>query len=133
MLARLILAAALVLSAGAAQAQHGAAQPAPKAGETRSLQGRGEQVSWADNPNMKAFYELTKASFAGGWKRVDFPTYQEKSFALFRELGKSMGAPPEAMVDHLKAVPGQMLQIVGDDPHALDSYETFRIAMMGPD
>ena len=118
------------LAAGAAHAQHGA--PTAKPGETRSLQGGGEQAAWANNPHMKAFYELTKASFAGGPQRVDFPTYQEKSFAIFREFGKSMGAPPEAMLDHLKAIPGQMLQIVADDPHALDSYDTFRVAMMGP-
>ena len=129
---RLVLAAALSLfAAGAAQAQHGA--PAPKAGETRSLQGPAEQNAWANNPNWIAFYELTKESFKNGWQRVDFPTYQEKSFAIFRQFGKSMGGDPEKMVDHLKAIPGQMLQIVADDPHALDTPQTFRAAMMGPD
>ena len=127
----LYLAAILCLAAGPVLAQHGAA-PATKPGETRSLQG-GDNSAWFNNPNWKAFYELTKTSFANGPQRVDFPTYQEKSFAIFRAFGKSMGGDPEMMVDHLKAIPGQMLQIVSDDPHALDTPETFRAAMMGPD
>ena len=126
----LSLAAALVLCAGAAQAQHGA--PAKDAPPKSVNQQGGDHKAWFDNPHMKAFYELSKKSFAGGPQRVDFPTYQEQSFAIFREFGKSMGAPPEGMVDHLKAIPGQMLQIVADDPKALDSYESFVTAMMGP-
>jgi hypothetical protein len=82
---------------------------------------------------MMRFYELTRESFRNGWQRVDFPTYQEKSFVIFREFGRSMGGDPEKMLDHLKAIPGQMLQIVADDPHALDTPQTFRTAMMGPD
>jgi hypothetical protein len=130
---RLALAAALaLLTATPALAQHGA--PAPKAGEPRNLQGgRAEQDAWFNNPHMMRFYELTRESFRNGWQRVDFPTYQEKSFVIFREFGRSMGGDPEKMLDHLKAIPGQMLQIVADDPHALDTPQTFRTAMMGPD
>jgi hypothetical protein len=133
----ILLAAALVALPAAALAQHGPVPagpaPAPKPGETRTLQAPAEQAAWMNNPHMKAFYELTKQSFANGPARVDFPTYQEKSFEIFRAFGKSMGGNPEQMVDHLKAIPGQMLQIVASEPHALDTYETFRVAMMGPD
>ena len=107
-----------------AQAQHG--------DRTVSLQGGADHAVWRDNPQFRAFYALTKESFANGPAKVDFPVYQEKSFAIFREFGRAMGMAPEAMVDHLKAIPGQMLQIVADDPKVLDSYEAFIVALNGP-
>ena len=38
----------------------------------------------------------------------------------------------EAMQDHLKDIPRQMIGIVKDDPHALDNYDNFAIALLGP-
>lgn len=37
-----------------------------------------------------------------------------------------------AMVDHLELIPGQVVQIVKDDPRVLDSFESFIDAMVGP-
>ena len=88
--------------------------------------------AWRRSPYMMRYYELTKASFANGPGRVDFPVYQEKSYAIFREFAAANGMKPEMMVDHLKAIPGQMLQIVADDPKALDTYDSFWEAMVGP-
>jgi hypothetical protein len=125
---RLAFAAVALMIATPAFAQ----APNPHAAGGRAVDLQGASGAWRDNPQFRAFYALTVESFRNGPQKVDFPTYQEKAFALFREFGKSMGAPPEAMVDHLKAIPGQMLQIVADDPHVLDSYDAFIAALVGP-
>jgi hypothetical protein len=43
-----------------------------------------------------------------------------------------MHMTPEGMVDHLKLIPRQVVQIVKEDPHVLDSYPNFVAATFGP-
>jgi hypothetical protein len=43
-----------------------------------------------------------------------------------------MHMTPEGMVDHLKLIPRQVVQIVKEDPHVLDSYDNFVAATFGP-
>jgi hypothetical protein len=119
--------AALALAAPAF-AQHAA--PAAPQGTTASLQG-GEQA-WINDPHMRAFFETTKAAFAGGPAKVDVDAYEQKSFAIFRDFAPVMHMTPEGMVDHLKLIPRQVVQIVKEDPHVLDSYRNFVDATFGP-
>jgi hypothetical protein len=118
---------AALLMAAPAFAQH----PAPRAGAPANLQGT-EGHAWMANTNMKRFYELSKATLGPGAPKLDFPAYLERSYAIFRDFGASMGMSPAAMVDHLKLIPGQVVQIVKEDPHVLDSYDKFIEAMIGP-
>lgn len=123
------LAALAALACGApAFAQH----PAPSApqGATASLQS-GEQA-WINDPHMHAFYETTRAAFAGGPAKVDVDGYEQKAFAIFRDFAPTMHMTPEGMVDHLKLIPRQVVQIVKEDPHVLDSYRNFVDATFGP-
>ncbi|HEX2818443.1 MAG TPA: hypothetical protein VHN39_18770 [Phenylobacterium sp.] len=124
------LAAGLCLAvlslAGAAQAQHPAAPPT-----TAHMQGNGEQA-WINDPHMHAFYETTKAAFAGGPAKVNVDAYEQKSFAIFRDFAPAMHMTPEGMVDHLKLIPRQVVQIVKEDPHVLDNYRNFVDATFGP-
>lgn len=124
--------AALAL-ASPALAQHPAAAtapapPAPPA--TVSLQG--EQQSWINDPHMHAFYDLAVAAFAGGPAKVDQADFQAKAFELFRAFATARGVKPEAMVDHLKLIPGQVVQIAKEDPEVLKSYPNFVAAVFGP-
>ena len=96
-----------------------------------NLQGDDTAAFFA-NPNAHAFYDLTVKTFANGPKGVNFAVYQDQSFALFRALGASMGVPPAMMQDHLKLIPGQMVQIVTGDPGVLKTYDSFIEAMVGP-
>jgi hypothetical protein len=126
--------AALILTlaaAPAAYAQHPA--PAPDSGKTVSLQGGGDhQKMWIENPHMHAFYDLTKQAFANGPTKVDVDGYEQKSYAIFRDFGVSMGWGAEKMQDHLKLIPRQVVQIVREDPHVIDSYDNFVAATFGP-
>jgi hypothetical protein len=123
------LAATLIL----ALAVPAAAQPAPAAPAApaaASLQG--DQASWIADPHMHAFYELTVQAFAQGPAKLDEAAYTQKAYAIFRAFAVSRGVPPEHMVDHLKLIPGQVVQIAREDPEVLKSYENFAAAIFGP-
>ena len=111
-----------------ALAQHPA--PAAPQGTTASLQG-GEQA-WINDPHMKAWFETTKAAFAQGPGKVDAGAYEQKCFAIFRDFAPAMHMTPDMMVDHLKLIPRQVVQIVKEDPHVLDNYGNFVAATFGP-
>ena len=127
----LALIAALGL-ATTALAHPPAAAPAPAPSATVNMQGN-DAKAWAADPHIHAFYDTTVAAFAKGADKVDFAAYEQKSFAIFRDFGASKGMPPEAMQDHLKLIPRQVLGIVKEDPKVLDSYDNFILAVMGPD
>jgi hypothetical protein len=100
---------------------------------TADLQGGYNE--WRASPFIHQFYDLTKTAFADGADKVDFATYQEKSYAIFRAFGGSNGggkAGEEAMLDHLKGIPLQMVGIVKDDPSVLETYDKFWVALAGP-
>ena len=134
-----ILAAGMVWSPAMAFAQHGLhglhyhahQQAAPvQQGETHSMQG--DQSAWINSPHIHTFFDLTKARLGKGAATLDFEDYRDKSYAIFRAFGTSMGMSPDGMVDHLKDIPRQLVGIVKDDPKVLDSYDNFVVALMGP-
>jgi len=126
------LAAAFILAAAApaAYAQHPAPAPATSGGASVNLQG--DQQSWIDDPHIHAFYAAAVAATAQGAAKADIAAFEKTSFAIFRDFGASRGMKPEAMQDHLKLIPRQVIQIAKEDPHALDTYESFVEAMFGP-
>ena len=124
----LALTLALATSIPAAALASAPAAEAPPA--TVSMQG--DQASWISDPHTHAFYALAVAAFANGPAKVDRAKFQSDAFAIFRDFGKSRGMKPEAMVDHLKLIPGQVVQIATEDPKVLASYDNFVVAIFGP-
>ncbi|MGZ6019754.1 MAG: hypothetical protein ACXWKO_13885 [Phenylobacterium sp.] len=121
--------AVVLTAAGSAAAQHPA--PEAKPGATANMQGNDEQ-RWINDPHMHAFFDTTRAAFANGPGKVDVDGYEQKSFAIFRNFAPVMHMTPEGMVDHLKLIPRQVVQIVREDPHVLDNYDNFVAATFGP-
>jgi hypothetical protein len=80
---------------------------------------------------MVEFYALSVEMLRAA-RRVDAAAYEERSYAIFREFAKSLGGDPEAMIDHLNAIPREMVGIVAADAKVLDSYENFLVALRGP-
>lgn len=133
LIAAALLAAVGVATGAQAQAQvpaqvGAAAPPAPSA----NLQGE-DPRKFVDNPPIRAFYALSVATLRPGAPPLDLKAYEAKSYALFHQLGEmqAKGGGP-GMVDHLKLIPGQVVQIVKDDPRVLDSFDSFTDAMVGP-
>ena len=105
--------------------------PAPgPPGQMLNLQG--DQSAWINSDHMRGFYALSKEALGKGAPPLDAESYREKSYVIFRAFGTSLRADPDLMVDHLKDIPGQMVTIVRDDPKVLDSYDSFVVALMGP-
>jgi len=127
---RLVAALGALALASAAWAHDPPAPSAPAAPATGAMQG--DQASWIADPHIHAFYDLTVQAFAGGPAKVDEAAFTQNSFALFRAFGAARGVKPEAMVDHLKLIPGQVVQIAREDPAVLDSYDNFVAAVFGP-
>jgi hypothetical protein len=97
---------------------------------TRSVQG--DQSAWVNNSHMHDFYNAALAAFANGPANVDVPAFEAKSHAIFEAFAASMGADPKAMQEHLALIPKQVVQIAKEDPKVLNSYDSFIIALMGP-
>ncbi len=125
------LAAALSWQAAYAQPAHGSSGHDATPSSHANLQGNDEQA-WINDPHMHAWFELTRTAFAGGPAKIDVDGYEQKSFTIFRDFAPRMHMTPEGMVDHLKLIPRQVVQIVKDDPHVLDSYDNFVAATFGP-
>lgn len=130
----LAIGVALMALAPPALAQHGQATAPQHGTTTKNLQG-GNNDAWFENQHIHAFYDLTKETLGkDGLKTTSgpaFEAYRDKSYAIFRAFGASAGNA-EMMVDHLKDIPRQMVGIVNEDPHVLDSFANFRLALEGP-
>jgi hypothetical protein len=100
-------------------------------GETVTLDAQGHYPEWEQNPHMVEFYALSVEMLRAA-RRVDAAAYEERSYAIFRVFAESLGANPDGMIDHLKAIPREMMGIVAADPKVLDSYESFLVALRGP-
>jgi hypothetical protein len=115
---------ALMLAAGCSHQAHHDPQPT-----TVDIQGANE---WKRSPHMRAYYDLTVATFAKGTD-IDVDAYEAKSFDLFREFARANKMSEEGMLDHLKLIPRQVVGIVKENPAVLKDYDSFWAALAGPD
>ena len=129
-----LLVAATLPATACGQSPHGpAGHAAPAAApQGRTVDIQGDPQGFMNNRHVRAFYALSVETLGKGAQGVDVAAYEQKSYAIFRELGPHMGTTPEAMQDHLKLIPRQVVKIVQDDPHVLDSFEAFSDALVGP-
>jgi hypothetical protein len=96
---------------------------------TVDIQGAAE---WKQSPHLRAYYDATVATFANGTD-IDVDAYEARSFDIFREFARANGRSEQGMVDHLKLIPRQVVDIVKADPSVLQSYDAFWAALAGPD
>jgi hypothetical protein len=119
---------------GGAFAQgHPQPHPAPKAADgSVTINIQGDNTDWWESPFMHQGYGAALQALANGPDRVDRAAFQATFMKLAHAFALSMNMDPKGMQDHLKLIPGQIVDIVRDDPKALDSYENFVLAMRGP-
>ena len=123
-----VVIATAIFGLTATSCAHPSALDAPKS-VTVDMQGK---IPTCNDPLVSGFYDITVAAFANGPGNVNLPSYQEKSYAHFRANAASMGGDPDRLVDHLKDIPRQLIQIVTDDPKVLDSCRNLSLALTGP-
>jgi hypothetical protein len=133
---------AIVLAAGAAWHLHRAPQGHLHGLKTaRAVHGEQPQSTtvdiqgadeWKRAPQMRAFYDETVATFANG-SAIDVDAYEARSFAIFREFARAKSVDEQAMIDHLKLIPRQVVGIVKEDPAVLKDFDSFWAALAGPE
>jgi hypothetical protein len=97
-----------------------------------TLDMREADASWVNDPHVHEFYLATVEAFANGPERVDRAAYEERSREIFRALAVSRDMAPEPFLQHLAAIPGEMILIVTREPETLDSVDSFAVALFGP-
>ena len=130
----LILALAAASPAGAVLAQDA---PAPQASAPQSSSAKAydftdDASAWINDPAIHAFYQATIDAFAQGPAKVDRDAFEARSKEIFRKFALSHGMSPEAVQNHVKAIPGEVILIVTREPKTLDSYDNFVVALFGP-
>lgn len=93
---------------------------------------QGDDTDWWSNPYTYAFYGVAVAAFANGPDEVDETALQAAFMQVARDFAQEMGLDPAMMQDHLKLIPGQLIEIVREDPSVLDNYENLIFALRGP-
>ena len=93
---------------------------------------RDEQAPWDNDPAFHAFYQATVDAFAKGPEAVDRAAYESRSREIFSAFAVANNMPVEGVLDHLKAIPGEMIENARRDPQILASYDAFMEALRGP-
>jgi hypothetical protein len=91
-----------------------------------------EMSAWINDPSIHAFYQMSVEAFAQGPDHLDHAAYVQHSREIFRAMALAHNLKPEALEDHLKLVPDQMVQMVTRDPKTLATYDNFVVALFGP-
>jgi len=127
----LALAFAAVLAAAPAAVL---AQDAPKppAAAPQAYDFRDDASPWINDPIIHDFYKATVDAFAQGPDRLDRAAYEKRSHDIFMAFAVAHHIPPEALENHLKAIPGEVVLIVTREPQTLASYDNFVDALFGP-
>jgi len=101
-------------------------------GPPQTYSAREEQAPWDNDPAFHAFYQATVDAFANGPEAVDRAAYESRSREIFTAFAVANNMPVEGVLDHLKAIPGEMIDNAKRDPQILASYDAFMDALRGP-
>ena len=124
---------AAALLAAPALAQPPAAQiSTPQAPASKTYDMRDEAAGWINDPNVHAFYQATVEAFAHGPDHVDREAYLKRSREIFTALAAAHGMPADQVLDHVKAIPDEVIVWATRDPQTLASYDNFVVALFGP-
>lgn len=92
---------------------------------------RQNDLALCGQPFYDNLYALTVEVFADGASKVMADDYAEQVFTLVRSSAEFEGNAA-AFIDHIKDIPGQLLEIIREDPEVLASCANFSVALVGP-
>jgi hypothetical protein len=128
-----VLAATALLSAVPALAQPPAPQaPGSSASAPKTYDMRDDATQWINDPAVHAFYQATVEAFAHGPDHVDREAYLKRSREIFTAFAVAHGMQTDQVLNHIKAIPDEVIVWATRDPHTLDSYDNFALALFGP-
>ena len=92
---------------------------------------RQDDFALCGQPFYDDVYALTVEIFAEGAENVNLEYYQEQVFALVR-TSEEYGDDAQAFTLHIRDIPGQLIEIILEDPEVLASCANFSVALVGP-
>jgi len=98
---------------------------------TATISIRQEDAPLCESQFYRDLHELTVEIFAVGATNVKVAEYEQQVFGLVRAADEFKGSA-EAFIEHAKAIPAQLVDIIKEDPKVLDSCENLSIALVGP-
>ncbi len=122
--------------------QHGAQEDQDSSGRVGDVMHSDNEsvtVSIAQNdfdlctdPFYIGFYEITRQVYAVGIENVTVAALEDKTFSYIRSQAQFTPQQAEGWIEHIKAIPGQLVMIIREDPAVLDSCANFSVALVGP-
>ncbi len=135
LLSKLLIATALCTCSMLASAnpQHSAAtNAAPTADEnSNTVSIRQNDFALCGTAFYDNLYALTVTVFSIGADKVIVTDYERQVFGLIRSSDEFKGFEEE-FVEHAKDIPRQLVEIIKEDSHVLDSCNNFSVALVGP-
>jgi len=78
------------------------------------------------------FYELTSALYANREEAVTVAELENTMFSYIRSYPALSEAEAEAWVEHIDLIPGQLVDIIAEDPAVIESCANYSVALVGP-
>ena len=78
------------------------------------------------------FYEVTRSVYAANAGAVSVAELESATFNYIRNYPAMSDAEAEAWVEHIDLIPGQLVDIIAEDPEVIDSCANFSVALVGP-
>ena len=78
------------------------------------------------------FYEVTRSVYAANAGAVSVAELESATFNYIRNYPAMSDAEAEAWVEHIDLIPGQLVDIIAEDPEVIESCANFSVALVGP-
>ncbi len=85
-----------------------------------------------DQPYFIEVYELSVSYAAVGSENMQAEEFADILFTHARESGYFTAEEAESWIEHIEAIPGQLVDIYREDPTVLDNCYNFQVAAVGP-
>lgn len=78
-----------------------------------------------------SFYDVALETYKDGIASVEVADLEQQAFAWVR-AAPEFADNAEGFVEHIKDIPGQLVEIIREDPTVLESCENLAVALVGP-
>lgn len=85
-----------------------------------------------DQPYFAEVYALAVEFFSGSEEEITAENLAALMFDHARHSGHFTAEEAEGWIEHIKAIPGQFVEIYREDPTVIDNCYNFQVAAVGP-
>lgn len=97
-----------------------------------ALQTMNSETALCDQPYFAELYDLNVAYFASKADNIDAVEFADVIFDHARQSGHFSPQEAEAWIEHIELIPGQLVEIIEEDPTVLENCYNWQVAAVGP-